>query len=442
MPPEEAVPKTFLMQFPRKKVPVPPTSTSRGKDAQRPREHPQNDLIRDMPVNPMPTHEAPDDIFALFSRFDLDMSQYRVFERENALKPAETSVEEFAAEPFIEMEAAEAVVSRRVEESHPVLVGRAETVEKASPRNALANLQRSLRSREPLPVSSARVAVPVAICGSAGGVGVTTVAATLARHLSREGRCGLYDRSSESLLPLYFGNQQIATHHHRFAGLHSVLGPSVRFLSPAMCEGNPEGNDSDVPAVALTPSEKIARHFESEFDHILFDAGREPHAIEGCLKLYVAIPDVSSVVGIQRLLGRREGRMLSHQAICVLNRFDSSLALHQELRCWYEDHFEEVITVDHSPLIAEALAEGVTVLDWAPEADASADFIRLANAIRRAESQLSSAAFVPPASASKTQSEAHKTPAAAPSKKGSSADLAAAGESVVRISSEGLALCS
>lgn len=332
-----------------------------------------------MPDNPMPIHEAPDDIFALFSRFDLDMSQYRVFERENLAPTATAPEPEIVAEAVVETDVATVRHAHAIEE-HAVVVPRHEMTGRTPSRTALGNLQRSLKNRELAPVgASSHAAVPVSVSGAAGGVGVTTVAATLARQLSKDGRCGLYDSSAESLLPLYFGNQQIATHHHRFAGLHSVLGPSVRFLSPAMCESADEPT-----AVSLSASEQIARHFEREFDHIVFDAAREANAIEGCLKLYVAIPDVASVIGIQRLIGRQDGRRPAHQAICVLNRFDSSLALHQELRCWYEDHFEEVITVDNSPLVAEALAEGVTVLDWAPEADASADFIRLANAIRRA----------------------------------------------------------
>ena len=118
-----------------------------------------------------------------------------------------------------------------------------------------------------IPTGNVSRAVAVSIVGAAGGVGVTTIAATLARQLTKDGgRCGLYDTAPDSLLPVYFGNQQIATNQHRFAGLHSVLQPSIRFLSPDACANL----ESIVSAEALSPLEKLARHFAHEFEHVMF----------------------------------------------------------------------------------------------------------------------------------------------------------------------------
>ena len=346
----------------------------------------------------MPEIQAPDDVFALFSQFDLDMSQYRVFHRENlALESSPAPLESVTEiEPEVELPAS---FLPEPEETHPMLVARYEAPPKMSSRPVLNTVRRTFRSSRDHSALSGSVtgAVPVSIVGAAGGVGVTTVAATLARQLVKEGgRCGIYDMAPESLLPLFFGNQQIAGNHHRFAGLHSVLEPSIRFLSPdvfAALEGAVSPETSN-------PLEKLARHFAHEFDHIVFDAAREdlPH-VEG-VKVYVAIPDVGSVLGMQRLMSEWTHTRPAANTICVLNRFDNSLALHQELRCWYEERFTEVVTIDNNHSVPEALAEGATVVDWAPHSDAAGDFTRLAGCVRRAPQDTSLANL-----ASKTQPE-------------------------------------
>ena len=356
----------------------------------------------------MPETQAPDDIFALFSQFDLDISQYRVFQRENlALESSADLLDSDQIENAPVTEAEVEISATFLPEpeparpmlTHPRLMSRPDTSLRTPPPSALNSLGRTLRASRENSTGNVSRAVAVSIVGAAGGVGVTTIAATLARQLTKDGgRCGLYDTAPDSLLPVYFGNQQIATNQHRFAGLHSVLQPSIRFLSPDACANL----ESIVSAEALSPLEKLARHFAHEFEHVIFDSAREDLRQTEGVKIYVAIPDVGSVIGIQRLMAHWTGTQTEAGAICVLNRFDNSLALHQELRCWYEERFTEVVTIDNCYSVPEALAEGATVVDWAPHSDAAGDFMRLAGCVRRfAQNSSSNSASL----AHQTQSE-------------------------------------
>ena len=339
----------------------------------------------------MPDTQAPDDIFALFSRFDLDMAQYRVFQRE---APAIESATDEAAcialsEPekdlpiAVAFEAAEPETSWAHEDD--------EERQKAPTRSALGSLQRVLQVNRP--ASPARMqtapAMAISIVGAAGGVGVTTIAATLARQFNKEGgRCAIYDTGSDSLLPLFFENRQLTSSHRRFSGLHSLLESSVQILTPDACAKLDLAANGD-PASWI---DNVTTHFSSDFDHIFFDCGRTEKAHVDGLTIHVAIPDVASVFGIQRLAAQWNVEGRRQNTICVLNRFDAGLALHQELRSWYEDHFAEVFTIDNSHLVSEALAEGATVADWAPQSDAAGDLMRLAGHVRRATQKKSSPA--------------------------------------------------
>lgn len=343
----------------------------------------------------MPATQAPDDIFALFSRFDLDMAQYRVFE--SASIAAKTELAQLPDADTTELEFPSAA---SLNEVAPEAFGAPVSErEKAGSRAALGSLQRVLRmSRERATVrDDAKSIFTISIVGAAGGVGVSTIAATLARQLNKDGeRCGIYDSNANTLLPIFFENHQLTSRHHRFRGLHSLLDSSVRILTPQNCAEIIQAQSGN----ASSHVEALTQHFAADFDHLLVDSGRNDVALAQGMKIYVAVPDVASLFGMQGLAAQWAAEGCKKTTICVLNRFDGGLALHQELRSWYEEHFAEVFTIDNSPLVAEALAEGGTVVDWAPQSDAAGDFVRLAGYLKRAAQ-----AKLPAASASKNQPE-------------------------------------
>jgi cellulose biosynthesis protein BcsQ len=101
------------------------------------------------------------------------------------------------------------------------------------------------------------------------------------------------------------------------------------------------------------------------------------------------VPDLSCVFGLlkleQALRPRGAKTQPSNSIFYVLNKFDSSLALHRDVKASLEnllgDHLLP-ITLRRSDAVAEALADGMTVIDYCPEAGIAQDFVRLADWVR------------------------------------------------------------
>lgn len=333
--------------------------------------------------------QTPDDIFALYSRFDLDGDHYRVFAKASpAVVPAKPVSSEGAA--------------IGVSSSHPKLPERhavAPLAEFDEATDADAYDHEGIHVELPIAANASRLGlrnlwqhvVPVAdqdwaasaaalssaslsIHAAAGGVGSTTIAAVLARLLSRSGRrCAIFDESEDSALPIYFGAHNIAADHRRFSGLYSVFEPGIKILNREMYQAQ-SGDAAQGAGFIERNIVQLAPHF----DHLLFDQrARSTDTAGAGLVVYTAIPDVSSLIGVRKLKDTLQPPGGSGKAICVLNRFDSTVALHRELLGWYRESFANVVTIQQSPLVSEALAEGTTVVDWAPRTKVALDFLNL-----------------------------------------------------------------
>jgi cellulose biosynthesis protein BcsQ len=69
----------------------------------------------------------------------------------------------------------------------------------------------------------------------------------------------------------------------------------------------------------------------------------------------------------------------------VLNRFDASQPLHLDVREVLRQHLGERLlpfVIRRSPAVSEALAEGMTVMDYAPETPVAEDVLNLASWLR------------------------------------------------------------
>ncbi|MFL6450088.1 MAG: cellulose synthase operon protein YhjQ/BcsQ [Bryobacteraceae bacterium] len=340
------------------------------------------------------TEKAPDDIFALYSRFDLDGDNYRVFRSEEVDKGPVTAVP---------VTTASVPAEEREEPSKPVLVetkcNKVDLVKESTflPAESVATPHRiptpirleADASRASLQglwrhVANARTttfrstpetlaANSVSVTGVAGGVGATTIAAILARLLAKTGRrCALFDDTEDPTLPIYFGAQRVADEQRRFAGLRSIFESRARVVNRRMFEPV-EASDTSATFIERNFA-LIAEHF----DHLVFDRpGRSCDSSGAALRIYVAIPDLSSLTRIQKV--RRELDLVGDtgSTVCVLNRFDSSISLHVEILGWYRENFRNLIVIRESSLVPEALAEGSTVVDWIPDSAVSGDFLNL-----------------------------------------------------------------
>jgi cellulose synthase operon protein YhjQ len=217
----------------------------------------------------------------------------------------------------------------------------------------------------------------IAVFSLAGGVGKTCLVATLGRCLSgfRE-HVLLAEMAVCGLLPFYFGSRDVR--------------PGVRIFSPP-------GAQSDAPVQVLNL--QAERHPVNGGDRLLGElkqagrwssrilvdmatGGRE--VVSRLLKarptiLVPLLPDMSSVAGLELLEG------LLSNPLYLLNQFDASSPLHLDVRAMLQQRLGDRLlpfVLHYSSAVSEALAEGMTVLDYAPDSEAAQDYQRLADWLR------------------------------------------------------------
>jgi cellulose synthase operon protein YhjQ len=224
----------------------------------------------------------------------------------------------------------------------------------------------------------------------AGGVGKTSLVATLGRALSSIGeKVLLTDTTSHGLLPFYFGA--------------SELRPGVvRTFSPPA--GSPDAPISLVSYDVVSRSgdstaqdwlaEELAKNGRG-VQRILLDltpsaawVARRLARMNSTVLVPVA-PDMNSVISLQGVekffAGMVDGDGRAVQPYYLLNQFDASLPLHLDVREVMRQQLGDRLlpfVVRRSPSVSEALAEGMTVMDYAPEAPVAGDYMNLASWLR------------------------------------------------------------
>jgi cellulose synthase operon protein YhjQ len=100
-------------------------------------------------------------------------------------------------------------------------------------------------------------------------------------------------------------------------------------------------------------------------------------------------PDMNSVISLQMVekffagINDSEGRPL--QPYYVINQFDTSLPLHLDVREVMRRQLGDRLlpfVIRRAPAVSEALAEGMTVVDYAPDAPVAEDYLNLATWLR------------------------------------------------------------
>jgi cellulose biosynthesis protein BcsQ len=100
-------------------------------------------------------------------------------------------------------------------------------------------------------------------------------------------------------------------------------------------------------------------------------------------------PDMNSVISLQAVerffqgMQDLDGRAI--QPYYVLNQFDASLPLHLDVREVLRRQLGDRLlpsVIRRSPVVSESLAEGMTVVDYAPEAAVAEDYVNVANWLR------------------------------------------------------------
>ena len=239
---------------------------------------------------------------------------------------------------------------------------------------------------QPAPASLPDRPPVLAVFSLAGGVGKTSLVATLGRALSARGeRVLLVDTAAYGLLPFFFGARD------QRPGI-------LRTFSPP-----PSSGDASIQIIALDPdmtsaesgsqeglSAEIAKHARG-IGRVIVDLSTASGSTARRIMLMSPqilvplVPDMSSVVSVASIDAffqhNNESSSPTFLPYYLLNRFDSSLPLHLDVREILREQLGQRLlpfAMRHSPSLSEALAEGMTVMDYAPNSGVTDDYSSLA----------------------------------------------------------------
>jgi len=239
---------------------------------------------------------------------------------------------------------------------------------------------------EPVPAPVIARAPAMAVFSLAGGVGKTSIVATLGRALSARGeRVLLVDTAAFGLLPFFFGATD-----QRPGLLRTFNPPGVSSDAPVqMVTIDPEGLSNDASGQDALTNEilKLARGASRILVDLATASGATIRRVMRMspLVLVPVVPDMNSVVSVSSIDAFFEHNSNSAGKLAlpfyVLNQFDPSLPLHLDVREVLREELADRLlpfALRSTPAMSEALAEGMTVIDYAPGSALAEDFVTLA----------------------------------------------------------------
>jgi cellulose synthase operon protein YhjQ len=242
------------------------------------------------------------------------------------------------------------------------------------------------------------VRTPVlALFSLAGGVGKTSMVATLGRALSSLGeKVLLADTTSHGLLPYYFGATELKPGVVRTFSPPSGSTDAPIHLVSYDVDQRADLAAQDALADEITNSasgvQRLVADFNSNSGWLMRRLTRMAETV-----LVPVAPDMNSVISLQTVERYFEGSVDADgrplKPFYVLNQFDASLPLHLDVREVLRRQLGDRLlpyVVRRSPAVSEALAEGMTVVDYQPEGPISEDYLTIAKWLRGIASPASS----------------------------------------------------
>ncbi len=235
----------------------------------------------------------------------------------------------------------------------------------------------------------------VAVFSIAGGVGKTSMVATLGRALSAQGQQVLLaDTTSHGLLPYYFGASELRPNVVRtFSPPSGHSGAPLALVGFDVTEGS---HDVEAQERFISNLERNASHVQ----RVLVDlSAATPWVMRRLARMNLVIlvpvsPDMNSVISLGPVekffanITDADGHPIL--PFYLLNQFDASLPLHLDVREVMNQQLGDRLlpfVIRRSPAMAESLAEGMTVIDYAPDSAVAGDYLNLANWLRTQSSQ-------------------------------------------------------
>ena len=224
----------------------------------------------------------------------------------------------------------------------------------------------------------------------AGGVGKTSLVATLGRALSSQGeKVVLTDTTSHGLLPFYFGAREL-----RPGVMRTFSPPAESTNAPIYLVSYDVGGKGNDDRQQETLTDEIFRNAYGNNRVVLDLSASASWLIRRTVNLHPTVlvpvtPDMNSVISLQAVerffqgIVDSDGRPLL--PFYVLNQFDATLPLHLDVREVFRRQLGDRLlnfVIRRSPAVSEALAEGMTVVDYAPDAPVSKDYFDIAGWLR------------------------------------------------------------
>jgi cellulose synthase operon protein YhjQ len=238
----------------------------------------------------------------------------------------------------------------------------------------------------PQPAQLTSRAPVIAVFSLAGGVGKTSLVATLGRALSARGeRVLLMDTAAYGVLPFFFGARD-----QRPGVLRTFSPPSASGDAPIQMVTVDPDTLGPENAAQETLSTEIARNSRG-VNRVIVDLATASGATTRRVMrmaptvLVPVVPDMSSMVSVSSI-----DAFFQHNSVAagkpvlpyyVLNQFDPSLPLHLDVREVLREQVGDRLlpfALRRAPAVSEALAEGMTVMDYAPNSAVAEDFGSLA----------------------------------------------------------------
>ncbi len=233
----------------------------------------------------------------------------------------------------------------------------------------------------------------VALYSLAGGVGKTSLAASLGRSLSALGeRVLLADLTPQSLLPFYFGATETRPGVVRtFSPPPGSADMPISVISYDLAVRSERSSSRDEQL-----AEDLAARRKGDGYLVLDVSPAEVALLRGLLRLDAMVlvpvtPDMNSVISLgatERFFEQmRETVGRPVQPHYLLTQFDASLPLHLDVREGLREKLGSRLlpfAIRRSSAVAEALADGMTVIDYSPQTGVASDYRSLAAWVRTA----------------------------------------------------------
>ena len=245
---------------------------------------------------------------------------------------------------------------------------------------------------EPTQARARQTASPVlAVFSLAGGVGKTSLTASLGRSLSAVGeKVLLADLTRQGIVAVFFGGTEL-----RPGVVRTFSPPPGSADAPVSMVSHDLLGRTEAREGAEDPLMKELVRGKETFEHVLIDLSPAAATVlkglaqRDAMVLVPLAPDMNTVISLASMerffAGMTDSNGRPLQPHYLLTQFEASLPLHLDVREGLRQklgHRLLPFVIRRSAEVSEALAEGMTVIDYAPESGVAADYRNLASWLR------------------------------------------------------------